>query len=95
MQKTDIFGVMKAQGISSNYIARSVISQTFILAFLGVGIGLLATTGTSYLLPSQVPFETNSIFLAAISSLMVLFAILGAFFSVRAVVKIDPLKAIG
>ncbi|EOT29224.1 ABC transporter permease [Enterococcus saccharolyticus] len=95
MQKTDIFGVMKAQGISSNYIARSVISQTFILAFLGVGIGLLAATGTSYLLPAQVPFETNSSFLAAISSLMVLFAILGAFFSVRAVVKIDPLKAIG
>lgn len=95
MQKTDIFGVMKAQGISSKYIAKSVISQTFILAFLGVGIGLLATTVTSYLLPAQVPFETNSLFLTAISGLMVLFAILGAFFSVRAVVKIDPLKAIG
>lgn len=69
--------------------------QSFILAFLGVGIGLLATTVTSYLLPAQVPFETNSLFLTAISGLMVLFAVLGAFFSVRAVVKIDPLKAIG
>lgn len=95
MQKTEIFGVMKAQGISSGYIARSVIMQTFLLAALGVGIGLLATIGTSLVLPVAVPFEINGLFLAAISGLMLLFAVLGAFFSVRAVVKIDPLKAIG
>lgn len=95
MQKTDIFGVMKAQGISSGFIAKSVIAQTFILAAVGVNVGLLATIGTSLALPSAVPFQVNVLFFVALDLLMIFFAILGAFFSVRAIVKIDPLKAIG
>ena len=43
MQKTAIFGVMKAQGISNTYIARSVIAQTFFLATVGVLTGLILT----------------------------------------------------
>jgi putative ABC transport system permease protein len=95
MQKSDIFGVMKAQGISSRYIAFSVIAQTFILATIGVLVGLVATIGTSLVLPQAVPFEVNILFFAGISILMILTAIVGAFFSVRTIVKIDPLKAIG
>ena len=95
MQKVEIFGVMKAQGIASGYIAKSVVAQTFLLAVLGTLIGLLATIGTSLVLPEQVPFALNSLFLVAMSVLMVAFAMLGSFFSVRSVVKIDPLKAIG
>ena len=37
MQKVNIFGVMKAQGISSGYIAKSIISQTFILSWSDMG----------------------------------------------------------
>lgn len=95
MQKTMIFGVMKAQGISSRYIASSVIIQTALLAFLGVAIGLLGTVGTSLVLPVAVPFESNWLFYGTIATLILLVAILGAFFSVRTVVKVDPLKAIG
>lgn len=94
MQKTAIFGVMKAQGISSSYIARSVIAQTFFLAVVGVGIGLLATIGSGLVLPEAVPFQSNALFFAAVSMMMVVVAIIGAFFSVRTIVKIDPLKAI-
>lgn len=95
MQKKDIFGVMKAQGISSGFIARSVVAQTFILAFIGITLGLVGTYGTSLILPVAVPFQSNWLFLVGISLLMLVVAILGAVFSVRAVVKIDPLKAIG
>lgn len=95
MQKINIFGVMKAQGISSAYIARSVIAQTFFLALVGVVVGLLATLGSALLLPQAVPFQVNTVFFAGISVLMVVIAILGAIFSVRTIVKIDPLKAIG
>ncbi|MFQ7652772.1 MAG: ABC transporter permease [Enterococcus gallinarum] len=95
MQKSDIFGVMKAQGISSRYIAFSVIAQTFLLATVGVLVGLAATIGTALVLPQAVPFQVNSLFFAGISVLMILIAIVGAFFSVRTIVKIDPLKAIG
>ena len=95
MQKSEISGVMKAQGISSRYIAFSVIAQTFLLATSGVLIGGLATIGTALVLPAAVPFQINLLFFASISIMMILIAMLGAFFSVRTIVKIDPLKAIG
>lgn len=95
MQKSEIFGVMKAQGISSRYIAFSVIAQTFLLATSGVLIGGLATIGSALVLPAAVPFQINLLFFASISVMMILIAMLGAFFSVRTIVKIDPLKAIG
>ncbi|CZR08908.1 FtsX-like permease family protein [Trichococcus flocculiformis] len=90
-----MFGVMKAQGISTFYIAKSVVAQTFLLAAIGVGIGLLLTVGTSLVLPASVPYRTNPLFLGGITGLLILFAVLGAFFSVRTVAKIDPLEAIG
>lgn len=94
VQKSSMFGVMKAQGISSGYIGRSVVAQTFILAAVGVGIGLLLTIGTALVLPATVPYQSNYYFFGGITALLVVFAVLGAFFSVRTVVKIDPLDAI-
>ncbi|MBM9832986.1 ABC transporter permease, partial [Enterococcus faecalis] len=44
---------------------------------------------------AAVPFQINLLFFASISVMMILIAMLGAFFSVRTIVKIDPLKAIG
>lgn len=95
VQKSSLFGVMKAQGISTGYIAKSVVAQTFLLATIGTITGLVLTFITSYVLPATVPFEVNVLFLAIITGLLVSFAILGAFFSVRTIVKIDPLEAIG
>lgn len=95
MQKINIFGVMKAQGITGGFIARSVVAQTFILSFVGILLGLLGTVGTSLVLPDAVPFQSNWLFFGVISLLMLVVVVLGALFSVRTIVKIDPLKAIG
>lgn len=95
MQKINIFGVMKAQGVTGGFIARSVVAQTFILSFVGILLGLLGTVGTSLVLPDAVPFQSNWLFFGVISLLMLVVAVLGALFSVRTIVKIDPLKAIG
>ncbi|MGE9502665.1 FtsX-like permease family protein, partial [Escherichia coli] len=76
-------------------IARSVVAQTFILSFVGILLGLLGTVGTSLVLPDAVPFQSNWLFFGVISLLMLVVAVLGALFSVRTIVKIDPLKAIG
>ncbi|PQG01142.1 ABC transporter permease [Enterococcus faecium] len=95
MQKINIFGVMKAQGITGGFIARSVVAQTFILSFVGILLGLLGTVGTSLVLPDAVPFQSNWLFFGVISLLMLVVAVLGALFFVRTIVKIDPLKAIG
>ncbi|MGG5342785.1 ABC transporter permease [Enterococcus sp. AZ192] len=95
MQKATIFGIMKAQGISGKYISISVIVQTFVLAVLGISLGLLGTVGTSFVLPTAVPFQSNWLFFLVIGGAMLVIAVLGALFSVRTIVKIDPLKAIG
>lgn len=95
MQKKAVFGVMKAQGISSAYLAKSVIAQTFLLSFLGVLLGLVMTLATTLLLPTEVPFQSSTIYFLLVAILMILVSIVGALFSVRSIVKIDPLKAIG
>lgn len=95
LQKSSMLGVMKAQGISTSYISKSVVGQTFLLTVFGVGTGLALTLITGILLPAAVPYQNNVLFLAGITTLLIVCALIGAFFSVRAVVKIDPLEAIG
>jgi len=94
LQKSSMLGVMKAQGISSRYIAKSVVGQTFLLSFIGVFTGLILTLLTGIFLPSAVPYQNNLLFLASITVLLIIVAVAGAFFSVRTVVNIDPLEAI-
>ena len=94
MQKQAIFGVMKAQGISNLFIARSVFVQTAILAFVGIVLGLALTYLSSLVLPAAVPFAIFWGLYLAVSVGMWVIAILSALFSVSTVVKIDPLQAI-
>ncbi len=95
IQKTSMFGVMKAQGISNGYIGGSVVVQTFILVAIGIFIGLVLTIITGIFLADIVPFAINLLFYIVITFAFFLFALFGALFSVNAVLKIDPLKAIG
>lgn len=94
MQKQAIFGVMKAQGISNFFIARSVFVQTAILAFVGIVLCLALTYLSSLVLPAAVPFAIFWGLYLAVSVGMWVIAILSAVFSVSTVVKIDPLQAI-
>ena len=95
IQKSSMFGVMKAQGISNAYIGRSVVAQTFIITAIGVAIGLVLTLISGYFLAGTVPFAINLLFYIAITAGFFVFAVFGGLFSVRAVLKIDPLRAIG
>ncbi|WP_313894247.1 ABC transporter permease [Psychrobacillus sp.] len=95
VQKISMFGVMKAQGISNSYLAKSVVAQTFILAAIGVTVGFILTIVTGYFLPSAVPVSFDYMTMIIYGVIFILVAVLGAFFSVLTIVKIDPLKAIG
>ncbi|RFA35631.1 peptide ABC transporter permease [Virgibacillus dokdonensis] len=95
IQKISIFGVMKAQGISSKYLANSVIAQTFLLAAAGVVLGFLLTMVTGFFLPDIVPISFNYLDLLLYGIVLVFVSVLGALFSIQTIVKIDPLKAIG
>lgn len=94
MQKKQIFGVMKVQGISTAFIARSVVVQTFMLAVTGVVIGFVLTIASGLMLPAAVPFQLNIPLMSIVAVLMVIVAVLGSLFSVRSIAKIDPLKAL-
>lgn len=94
MQKKQIFGVMKVQGISTAFIARSVVVQTFMLAVTGVVIGFVLTIASGLMLPAAVPFQLNIPLMTAVAILMIIVAVLGSLFSVRSIAKIDPLKAL-
>lgn len=94
IQKKNIFGVMKVQGIAPSFIIKSVILQTFILATFGVVLGIICTLLTQLILPSSMPFALNSLFYLGITITMILFAVFGSFFSLRSIIKIDPLDAL-
>ena len=95
IQKVSIYGVMKAQGISSRYIANSVIAQTLLLSLAGVLIGLVLAMITGAFLPAAVPVMFNYGEMLIYGAVLVIVSVLGALFPVRSIVKIDPLDAIG
>ena len=95
IQKTPIFGIMKAQGISNGIIGISVLSQTFLLSLVGSILGLVGKWGTSLVLPSAVPFLGNGLYYSVIFVSLIIFSLVGTLFSILAIRKIDPLKAIG
>ncbi|MFC5601911.1 ABC transporter permease [Sporosarcina koreensis] len=95
VQKISMFGVMKAQGISNYYLSKSVVAQTFLLAAIGVMIGLALTLTTGAFLPAAVPVSFDLPTMLIYGAVLVVVAIAGAVFSVWTIVRVDPLKAIG
>lgn len=95
LQKKSVFGVLKAEGVPNSYISISVMLQIAILSAIGLSIGLVTAVLSGVLLESKVPFATNPLYIVVIILLFLIFAGLGGLASVRAVTKIDPVKAIG
>ena len=95
VQKISMFGVMKAQGISSSYLSWSVVAQTFILAFIGTALGFVLTLISGAFLPAAVPVSFDLTVMVFYGLILMVVATAGAVFSVLTIVRIDPLKAIG
>jgi putative ABC transport system permease protein len=94
MHKRHLFGVLKAQGYSNGFISRSILAQTLILSVLGTGIGLLLALLTIAIMPVTVPIAVSTYWFAIISGVLVLFSLIGAAFSARAVSSIDAIEAL-
>lgn len=95
LQKTSLFGILKAQGFTNGYLANVVISQTLILALFGTAFGLLLTGVTGAFLPDAVPVKFNVLTLLVFAIVLMIVSVLGSLFSILTIRKIDPLKAIG
>lgn len=95
LQKTLLFGVLKAQGFTNGDLVKVVLSQTFVLALIGTVIGLILTLITGNFLPSAVPIQFDLWTLIIFGVVLILVSLLGSLFSIVTIRKIDPLKAIG
>lgn len=95
LQKTAIFGVMKAQGIGNGFLVRSIVAQAFIVGVIGVISAFVLAYGTSFVLPEAMPFAVMLERWLLYSGILIIVAILGGLFSIRTVTKVDPITAIG
>jgi putative ABC transport system permease protein len=95
IQKKSLFGILKAEGIPTRYISRSVKTQIVILVSLGMLVGVILTLITGWALVGKVPFLVQPLFFVAITVLFLFCAAVGGIASVRVVTKIDPVEAIG
>lgn len=95
LQKTSLFGILKAQGFTNGYLANVVISQTLILTLFGTAFGLLLTGVTGAFLPDAVPVKFDVLTLLVFAIVLMIVSVLGSLFSILTIRKIDPLKAIG
>jgi putative ABC transport system permease protein len=98
LQKVAQIGVLKAVGASSGYVVRQIMVQVLALALAGVVVAVpvaWATNAALQQLPAQVPIAfTVSTFVVS-SLAMLATALIGALFSARQAIKVDPIIALG
>lgn len=95
IQKTSQFGILKAMGTKTSYLARSVVGQVLILSVGSLAISLVLTVGMSMVLPESMPFRLNTSTMILTSCLFVAMSLIGSLISVLKVAKVDALEAIG
>ncbi|WP_165006949.1 MULTISPECIES: ABC transporter permease [unclassified Enterococcus] len=95
LQKTAIFGVMKAQGVRNSFLAKSLIGQSFLVGFAGVVLAVCMAYLTSWILPAAMPFAVNWPQWVIYSGGLIIIAMIGGVFSIRTIAKVDPITAIG
>lgn len=95
LQKKNVFGIMKARGISTAYIARAGAYQTLLVSLTGVLLGMAVAIASGLALAPAVPFAVNWALFAIVTATFVVFTLLGSLFPIRVIAKIDPVAAIG
>ncbi|WP_040340599.1 ABC transporter permease [Fictibacillus macauensis] len=95
LQKMSHFGVLKAMGATTRYLARSILYQVLLLTSFSVAIGVGLTLLTGALLPSTMPFHVTPTLLLSCCGLLITVAILGSLLSLNTVRKVDAIEAIG
>jgi len=95
-RRTREIGVRMALGASTGDVLRIVLREVFLLAGLGVAVGLPLALGLAYLIRSQLfglsPFDLPTIF-AAVAGLLVV-ALLSGYLPARRAIHVNPITAL-
>lgn len=94
-QKVHQFGVMKAIGASNAFVIKSVVSQVFLLSTVSILIGAGLTYLMTLILPEGMPFHLLPEMVIVYSLVLLATSLIGSLFSIRSIVKIDPITALG
>jgi putative ABC transport system permease protein len=95
IQKINQFGVLKAIGAKTSYLARNIIFQVMFLSSVSLFISIALTFTASFLLPINFPFDLSPFLILVCSLLFLTVALLGSLLSLFKLAKIDAVDAIG
>ncbi|KXZ20533.1 ABC transporter permease [Bacillus nakamurai] len=95
IQKINQFGVLKAIGASTGYLARNIVFQVLLLTFISLLISIALTYGIAFILPNSMPFDLTPQLVLGSSGLFLVVSVIGSLLSLYRVAKIDAIEAIG
>jgi putative ABC transport system permease protein len=95
IERTAMYGVLKAIGASGRRLFAGVVVQAIVVAVIAFVAGSALAFGAAASLPAKVPLQlTTSRFVFTFVGILVA-AVLGSALSLRRVLRIDPASAIG
>jgi putative ABC transport system permease protein len=98
LQKIVNIGLLKALGASTPYIFRQLLMQVLIVTLLGTGVAVPLAYVTEFglgRLRNSVPVDFNPDTFLFTAIIVVFTGVVGALFSARQMVKVDPVIALG
>lgn len=95
IQKTNQFGILKAIGAKTIYIAKSIIIQVVTITIISLAFSILCIAGMAQMLPPEMPFDLSVSLITFTGALFLSLNLIGSLFSVYKVSKVDALEAIG
>ena len=96
VERTGLYGVLKAIGASSRSLFAGVLLQAVVLTLVASALGAAAALALDALVPpGAIPFTATPARLVSSTVSLLFAAVVGCAFSLRRVLKVDPATAIG
>jgi putative ABC transport system permease protein len=96
VERTALYGVLKALGASSRTLFAGVLLQALMVTAVASLIGAGASLALDAAIPAgSIPFTTSAGLLLSSAAYLAVAAVIGCAFSLRRVLRVDPASAIG
>lgn len=96
VERTGLYGVLKAIGASSRSLFAGVVLQAVVLTLAASALGAAAALVLAAVIPpGSIPFTATPTRLISSTIYLLVAAVVGCAFSLRRVLKVDPAAAIG
>ena len=96
IERTGLYGVLKAIGASSRSLFAGVVLQAVVLTLMAAAVGSAAALVFNAVIPAgSLPFTATPARLVSSTAYLLVAAVVGCAFSLRRVLKVDPAAAIG